>query len=321
MNTTPAVALTAVAVDDFLHTYLAFAKPATIKQIANYRKNYADPAAIKQGLERLIEKGYATLDTKGKVCLSDAGREALNARYGGKIDKHRAEKQIWPALALGIDPCSKTAQRLATKPDNLRAVMLVVLYQLPLDPAKVTLNQAVTVLMVRGLAGVVRLGEVSDAVKTAVDKLEDISEADALRRNLIKLALLMGESTATQAALTVSVDAPMAASASMPGPQPAEDELTAFAKRVQTLTNQLETPPIHDSVAVAQVYDAYGRQFPDAGRLDAFKQRLLAAHRARLIMMRTLDMPDALPTELRERSTIEGQRGWRFHLILRGSYA
>ena len=76
------------------------------------------------------------------------------------------------------------------------------------------------------------------------------------------------------------------------------------------------SPPLTDSVAISQVYDAYGRQYADAGSLESFKARLLQVHIDGRLTLLTLDRPEALERDLRTRSTIEGAQR-RYHLIQR----
>jgi hypothetical protein len=91
--------------------------------------------------------------------------------------------------------------------------------------------------------------------------------------------------------------------------------LAAFAQRVQQVASGLATPPLTDAVSIAQVYDAYGGQHADAGGLEAFKERLLAASTRGLLELRTLDEPRVLDNETRVRSELQG-RNRRYHLIL-----
>ena len=57
------------------------------------------------------------------------------------------------------------------------------------------------------------------------------------------------------------------------------------------------------NVPIASVYDAYGRYHSDAGRLTSFKERLVAAAKRREINLIRLDLPESMPSDLRERSS------------------
>lgn len=293
MNTPTATPkLTAVSIEDFLHTYLCVSKKSlTIGELARYIKSYAQRNTVEQGVSLLSRQGY--LDIEGqRLHLTPSGRTAGAARYGVLDKKTTLENVVWPAMALGLDPTSKAAKRLST-PSILGAVLLAVLYELPLDAAKATSNQVMATLARRGLGGEVRLAATAE-IKAFAQTLDSIDEPAKLRRILIQLALQLNQPEAIQPTLSV----------------------TEFAQRVQGIVDQSSTPPLSDAVAISQVYDAYGRLYPDAGSLDSFKQRLLEAQVAQHIVMRTVDDPKTLPKDMRERCEIQG-RTKQFHLIMR----
>jgi len=78
--------------------------------------------------------------------------------------------------------------------------------------------------------------------------------------------------------------------------------MTTFAKRVMKIAKTLHTQPFADRVAIAQVYDAYGIPYPDAGSLKSFKERLVNAAKRRELNLGRLDLPERMESELRERS-------------------
>lgn len=83
---------------------------------------------------------------------------------------------------------------------------------------------------------------------------------------------------------------------------PAPAGIDAFAERVRQVAEALTTPPFQGRVAIAQVYDAYGRAHPDAGALQSFKDRLIAAAQAQRLKLERLDMPERMDRDLRLRS-------------------
>ena len=72
-----------------------------------------------------------------------------------------------------------------------------------------------------------------------------------------------------------------------------------------TVARSLNTPPFKGRVAIAQVYDAYGRVHSDAGSLESFKRRLVEAAKLRAIDLTRLDMPERMNADLRNRSSVE----------------
>jgi hypothetical protein len=287
--------LTAVGIEDFVHAYLCWRKkPLTIGELASYIKKYAQRNTVEQGVSLLSRQGYVEIEGK-RLHLTPSGRTAGAARYGVLDKKTTLENVVWPAMALGLDPTSKAAKRLST-PSILGAVLLAVLYELPLDAAKATSNQVIATLARRGLGGEIRLAATAE-IKAFAQALDSIDEPQKLRPILIQLALQLNQPKMMEPTLSV----------------------TEFAQRVQGIVDQSSTPPLSDAVAISQVYDAYGRLYPDAGSLDSFKQRLLEANRAEHIYLLTLDRPEALPDDVRNRSQIQGRSRRRFHLIVRTS--
>jgi hypothetical protein len=92
------------------------------------------------------------------------------------------------------------------------------------------------------------------------------------------------------------------------------DDMKEFAERVMTIARKC-SPHIKGRVAIADVYDAYGRPYPDAGSMKSFKERLVAAAKARYLDLGRLDMPERMNREKRERSTTMWDRD-EVHLIV-----
>jgi hypothetical protein len=82
----------------------------------------------------------------------------------------------------------------------------------------------------------------------------------------------------------------------------------SFAKKVNEVASKLSTPPFQGRVAIAQVYDVYGKIYPDAGSLVNFKERLVNAARNREVQLSRLDLPERMGRELRERSETRWDR-------------
>jgi hypothetical protein len=286
-----------VSMDTFLLPYLFLKKgESSIKQLASWLKKYADLPSIKSGIQALSDTGLAKLNNN-KVALTQSGRKETEQRCGKKLDKKRLFNVVWPAMALGIDPSSKAAARLS-QPSNLRGVLLAVLYELPLDRASATQVQAMSSLYIRALVGKFTGMSVNNSIKTLSKKFSDLSQTDSLRAMPIQIAVQLG---------LHDHETP---------PSVKSSDLEEFAKRTQEVTDKLTTPPLSNAVAIAQVYDSYGKIYPDAGSIDFFKSRLLEASTAKLLSLVSLDRPEAIETVLRERSEIQGQLR-RFHLIRR----
>jgi hypothetical protein len=289
--------LAAIACEDIVLSALA-AKGGrrSPTQLFGDLKSVMDRDDAQAAFQALKDNGSAT-DGSGKAALTAKGAIDAESRFGklpaGKAGIGRLIKVVWPALALGIDPKSKAAARLATNA-NLRAVALAVVFGLPVDKEKATLAAVSSALLVRGLAGLA--GAVTDQRLAAVaQNTGDLSKPGALAKTLVKAGLALGAER----------------KASLP-----ETELAVFAWNVQAVADRLSTPPFSREVSISQVYDAYGRDHRDAGTLDEFKARLVNANAARLLVLYRLDEPGALDVELRNRSQIETPRG-RYHFVAR----
>jgi len=271
----------------------------TPAEFANDLAGYADKERLRGAFDALVAAGKAQVNASGKAALTEDGKRGAQQRFGklqgGKAGMTRLKNVVWPALALGLEPATKAAARLST-PDNLRATLLVSLFQLPLDKSNATMSSVVSALFVRGLAGADLCAADHPQLKALAQTAGDLSKPDNLRQTVVRAALALDQSGAAQM--------PSAGSPTRADP--------AFAKSVQALAERLSTPPFSHKVAIAQVYDAYGREHRDAGSLESFKEKLLAAHDDNLITLHPLDAPRALDDDLRERSRIETRYGWYY---------
>jgi hypothetical protein len=221
-------------------------------------------------------------------------------------------------LALGLNPDDGETLRKFSSADAQKAATIAVSYGLPKEimaskpgvcaelvwrTLKARLPEVVgngpfppiqklgTVerIVLAGLANIRARGvtEAMNGVAAAAIGLQKY-DIDTFRRRLIVLAVEQSSGQRAPAELRSSA-----------APAPAVDN---FAARVKQVAEKLTTPPFQGRVAIAQVYDAYGRIHPDAGSLQSFKARLVEAAKARALVLGRLDMPEGMPRDLRERS-------------------
>jgi hypothetical protein len=289
--------LAALAPEDVVLSALAVKSgKRSLKQFLGDIKSFISHEDAQAVLQDLICDGRAR-EASGKVALTPEGAKDVEGRFGkplgGKEAIDRLSKTVWCALVLGIDPKSKAASRLATS-DKLRAVTITALFGLPIDREKATMAAVNAALILRGMAGLA--SAVADPRIAAIAQTAgDLSKKGALEKTLVKagLALAAGRKLART-----------------------DDDLAAFARQVQAVADRLSTPPFSQEVAIGQVYDVYGRDYPNAGTLEHFKARLVDANRARLLVLYRLDDPGALDAGLRDRSLIETPGG-RYHFVAR----
>ncbi|MBJ7532671.1 hypothetical protein JDN40_00805 [Rhodomicrobium vannielii ATCC 17100] len=295
--------LVPIAAADFLFAgIMAKDGQRSIGAIAQDFSSYLAKEQVLAAYEELQRRAMVTTDNK-KVVLTERGKAEAHKRFGklrGKEGLQKLKNVVWPSLSLGMEPTSKAAARLV-QGSNLRALALTAILGLPLNKEAVTLNEAVSSILVRGLAGVAATAHDYRSLEKTVRSFGDLANLDVLRRDLVRAALGLGDQARTGTEYA---------------PTGTEDGIGEFAERVQAIANELSTPPFSHKVAISQVYDAYGRVHKDAGPLDAFKARLLVANSKGVLSLYPLDEPKSLDAETRGRSAIDTQYG-RYHFVAR----
>jgi hypothetical protein len=261
---------------------------------------------VRNAIQELIANG-SILKEGSTLKISREGANSVRKALG------RDAEQSWekllafrfPALTLGLDPDDPAIRRALKSRGAVQAAIVGVAYGLPRDSLRspkvvrselvwrvlraalpeiigsgpfplLDKSSAIDTMILSGLAGV-RAKTIDQATTALAAKILGVRGAkiENLRRQLIKNE------------------------GRWPEALPIAD---GFAERVKTVARSLSTPPFQGRVAIAQVYDAYGRTHPDAGSLDSFKQRLVQAAKVRVIELSRLDMPEHMSPELRTRS-------------------
>ena len=278
-------------------------------QLAADLKARLPTAVTRSTLDALTRQGL--LAAAPKVTLTAAGRASVRERFGTlRQDRKFLENQLEPALCLGLAPGDKAASRL-THANTLRAVVLTRLYQLPLRIETVTWSEAFAALFARGLAGL-SPAPADEQVRQAVTALTlDAGDAAKLRLALVRLSLALGQPT--QQPSSTSPGPPQTG-----WPMPSTTEaLDVLARPVIDITRTAHGGPFRHKTPIALIYDVYGRRHDDAGPLDTFKQRLLAAAAAGHLALLPLDDPSALDDTNRRRSELVTPTE-RLHFVERG---
>jgi hypothetical protein len=255
-------------------------------------------------ISRLVSNGKVTqVDAKLRLtATTEKATHTLLGRDAGKSWEIIRLRRL-PTLALGLDPDNAEVRKKVVRADVLKAAIIGVGFDLPKDCFlsstgvrselvwRVLRNNLPEVVgkgpfplidksnivdrtILAGLAGV-HAKTVNDAIAALAAKTIEIKETgvDGLRRRLIHLAL-----------------------------EEKRGEGDGFAERVKIIAKTLNTPPFQGRIAIAQIYDAYGRAYPDAGSLASFKRRLVAAAKARELNLSRLDLPEHMSHDLRTRS-------------------
>ena len=269
----------------------------------------------------LIERGEAGMAKT--IFLTAAGKAAAKAALGK--DAGKSWEEIWkkrlPLVALGVDPDDAKTRRSFAKIDTLRAGAVAVAYKLPgeaMSSAKMVASELVWRLLGAAFSKVIGQGpfkvietpgpvEVSllsglsgspaANFKQAMDALSSKAVGannlgpDGFRAELVRVGVTLARETER-----APTETKRALGKKLNGD-------STFSQRVKAVAVGLKTPPFTGQVAIAQVYDAYGRSHADAGSLESFKRRLVEEAKQHRLDLTRLDMPERISKELRERST------------------
>ena len=275
------------------------------------------PAAVDDTVALLIERGEVLSDKTLKLANRKAvSTEILGRDAGTKWADIKARRL--PLIVLGYDPDDFEVRRKFSKPDQIKAAVIAVGFGLPKEIAadlKAVRSEIVWRILRAGLADIVGRGPfpmiekpgtvertllsgmIGVASKSIVDATNNLAahavgikkgNLDAVKERLIVLGIERCQSNGAAIPLNRHVD--------------------NFAAKVAEIASKLSTPPFHGRVAIAQVYDQYGKIYPDAGSLAAFKERLVGAAKNREIQLGRLDLPERMANDLRERSETKWNR-------------
>ena len=308
----------------FLVAYLLDAKrPRTPAQLATALRKWASGPLVTRAIADGVEREHLAI-AEERVEVTEAGRAAAREALGEDVEapRDRLLERRFPVRALGLDPDDAEVRRRITTNHELVAAIVAVGYGLPASARlsvkhccseliwrtlRATMadvvgsgpfpvveeNDVVGTTILAGLAGTT--GPVNQVLKALAAKalMVPSTQMDALRQRLVQVGLMLGIEANPLFTAPLTDDA-------------------GFAARVREIAQGLETPPFAGRVAIAQVYDAFG---PDCGSLEHFKERLIDAAKERLIDLSSLDMPEYMSAELRDRSaTVWGED--RMHFVV-----
>lgn len=296
----------------FLAVYLLDAKrtrsPAQLQ--ASLRK-YASAPLVDAALQIGMERGHL-LVAEERVELTEAGRVAAREALGldGEEGRDKLVERRFPIQALGLDPDDAEVRRRLGGPRELVGAIVAVGFGLPATATLSTRHTCSELIwrtlraalpevvgsgpfplveesdvvgsrILAGLAGVAE-GSTSQVLKHLAGQALMIasSQVEALRLRLVQIGLIQGIDASPLAAAPLTSD-------------------EGFAERVRETAAGLETPPFRGRVAIAQVYDAFGA---DCGSLHHFKERLVEVARERFLDLSSLDVPEYMEPDLRDRS-------------------
>lgn len=321
-----------VAATDLVLAYLAIQKVAPDSaKLAKGLTALMAAERVAAATTALVSAGQVTLaapPTKGKskaakakVELTEAGRQAAAAVLGRDARAKWSQLLIrrFLPLVLGLDPeASDVRTRLARAAEQQSALIAASFGRPPevVGPKMVQSDLVWSTLKV-GVGPVVGTGPfpliptpgVTERVILAglagLLGASPVPTTAAIMKALTGVAVdLKGASTSAAIARAIfhAVGQTRDTTRAEPPPLPPSGDAAGFATRVQAVAEALTTPPFQGRVAIAQVYDAYGRVHPDAGSLQSFKERLVAAAFKQLLQLGRLDLPERMDRDLRLRS-------------------
>ncbi len=315
---------TAVKPEMVTLAYLACQKQGLSLATLQQRLKQLVPATrVDAAVSMLIERGEVRLERT--LLLTSKGQQEAKRVLGGDAGQpwEVIKARRLTLLALGFDPDASEVRKRYAKADALKAAAIAVAFGLPeasKASVKAVSSELVWQLLRVGLPDVVGRGPFPEIEKPAVvervllsglagAKAKSVPEAiNSLTASALGLAkidndilrdrlVVIGVSLAG----TGSVRESPAAAAPTSG-LTVTNGSGLFATRVRDVALTLSTPPFQGRVAIAQVYDAYGKVHPDAGSLQSFKERLVQSAKAREINLGRLDLPERMSKDLRQRS-------------------
>jgi hypothetical protein len=323
---------TEIMTNNVLHSDLSRFAPISAEVVTlsylGTTRQFMVPSKLKSNLSAVVapdsfDAALASLIASGKIVVektvkltkagADEAKRVLGRDAGGKWKK--AWKRL-PLMVLGLNPDDAITRRKFAKADSLTAGAIAISFALPSENMSSknavcseliwrVLKQAAPEVVGKGPFPVIdKLGTVDRVIlagianvsaRTLPDAVNGLTAAavglekvntDALRRRLICIGIERANDTKLLAPYTKS-------------PTPGD---SGFADRVKEVAASLSTPPFQGRVAIAQVYDAYGKVNPDAGSLASFKERLVQAAKARQLDLGRLELPERMDRDLRLRS-------------------
>lgn len=296
----------------FVAAYLLEAKRTrSLPQLQARLRKWAAEPLVEVGVRTGEERGHLLVEDD-RVELTEAGRSETREALGEDAEEPRDKllERRFPLQALGLDPDDQEVRRRLTGHQDLVVATVAVGFGLP-RPATLSAKHTCTELVWRTLraslpevvgSGPFPLVEETDVVGSRIlaglagvpgasvnQALKHLagqglmlasSQIEAMRLRLVQIGLIHGIEASPLMAAPLTDD---------PG----------FAQRVRQAAEGLETPPFRGRVAIAQVYDAFGA---DCGSLEHFKERLAEVARQRRIDLSSLDVPEYMDAELRDRS-------------------
>lgn len=261
---------------------------------------------------------------KAKVELTETGRQAaatLLGRDTGATWSQLLLRRFLP-LILGLDPEAGEVRTRLARPEGQQNALIAIAFGLPAEVAgrkAAVQSELVWRTLKAGLGAVVGSGRFPEIPKPGVTErvilaglaglqtTPKVPTAAAIMKALTGAAVGLKEAS-TSAAVAHAIAHALGQRGEAERPEPPPPSLSpsgdaaGFAARVQAVAEALTTPPFQGRVAIAQVYDAYGRVHPDAGSLQSFKERLVAAAFKQLLQLGRLDLPERMDRDLRLRS-------------------
>jgi hypothetical protein len=307
-NSTPKPEITRFAYIDLAlmaEAYLFRSKGPTLAKLKSGLKAFAGSEEINRVVRALIASG--TIFEKGNsIQISGEGRKRIRKSLGrdAELSWEKILAFRFPALALGFDPDDPSVRRGLQSRGSLQAAIVGVAYGLPKDSlrsAKAVRSELVWRVLRAAMSEIVGIGPFPTIDKPNAIDTKILSGLAGVRAKTIDQATtaLAAKVLGVRGTKIEELRRQLIKIGRRPEFAPGTDR---FAERVKAVARSLSTPPFQGRVAIAQVYDAYGHNHPDAGSLESFKQRLVHAAKARAIDLSRLDMPERMSDELRHRS-------------------
>jgi hypothetical protein len=275
----------------------------------------------------LVDKTVSTLIERGEVSaeqqmlrLTSPGKTAASKILGRDANEKwdAIKSKRLPLIALGLNPDDPGIRQKFRTSDTIKAAVITVAFALPKETManlKAVRSEVVWRILRAGIPDLVGKGPFPIVEKPGpVERVllaglagtgaRNVTEAtDGLVAHAVGLQKTNSETLRER---LIAIGAERSENLGVPQISRAAgiNGKTNFAAKVNEVASKLSTPPFYGRVAIAQVYDSYGKVYSDAGSLEKFKERLVDAAKSKEVQLGRLDLPERMGRDLRERSEV-----------------
>jgi hypothetical protein len=308
--------------------YLFCSKRAlSLSAVQTYLRGFLSATAIDKAVSAMIARGEVVIEQKNLI-LTPEGKASASKNLGRDANEKwdAIKTKRLPLIALGLNLDDPDVRKKFARPDAVKAAAIAVSFALPTEMMarlKEVQSEIVWRVVRAGLSELVgkgpfpaieKPGPVERTLLAGLAGVQAKSITDAVNSIAARAVGLEKANIAALRERLIVIGVERSGHGGQPPKKPANGE-GDFADRIKQVALKLSTPPFQGRVAIAQVYDEYGKLYSDAGSLSRFKERLINAAMLKKIQLSRLNILENMGNELRDRS----ETAWdsdRVHFVI-----